>query len=189
MTSLNQDKPFRLERERTEEEINKSVLELAKIYQDNSAIIVCYIHGLGGKPLAFYKSILNEQKVDLLWYGISRPNSFLKRMLVMYLLKFLPSYGGIIRVRNGDEIISLFPLIAEQSMAGIYMFDLSREDEILKTINKNPNELPDFADVDPTHFIYLVDEDSISVQNEGIIEILKYGNQCPLSLTSIVGTR
>jgi hypothetical protein len=168
--------------ERSSDQVAQFIVSLAKAYQSVADKTVCFLHGMGGQPASLYESLRNSQSADVLWTGSVMPK------WLSAVLWFAPSYAGVLRIKDSTQIASLFSQICEQSMAGIYMFDVLNESNMAQIARTRANDLQSAVEADPTHLIYIVDEDSNATEDK-VTEILKIGMHCPTPLADVARTQ
>ncbi len=137
---------------------------------ENSEGCVCYVMGMGAHTKDTYCKLKKIVGVDLVWFG---------SLLPKYTRIFSPlvaSYAGLLKILDTEKIPSVFSVLVEQSMAGIYVFPDSFESQFVELVKSNP--LPKDYDFGikskKNYFYYIVDADN-SESSTGIYEIVSYG--------------
>jgi hypothetical protein len=129
-----------------------------------------------GKSDGFYAEIAGEYGVDVTF--LKKHGGFIRR-----------AFGGalgktaLIHVTEGQQIINLLPRITEQGMGGAYFGNSVNLRGLINESITSEFEPTEKVRSDPTHLIYLIDEDA-SRDSEKIIEIVDYGNECMQGLVA-----
>lgn len=153
----------------SEQVLDSHLTEIAAIFKVADDC-VCYVLGMGGQSKATYDHLKKESGVELIW-----DRSILSGPLRV-LSFFIASHAGLVKVLDADMLPSVVKKVCHLSMAGVYIFDKSMEQEFVANVIKNP--LPEEFDFgvkkDPGYFFYIVDADNPE-SSTGIFEIVSYG--------------
>jgi len=161
-------------RDRSYEEIQLSVKQLAEAYDDAPEKISCLLHCMQGKSDSFYAEIVDQYGVEI--FFLKKKEGIFQRVLSKVL-----GNPALILVSNGEQVIDLLPKITEQGLGGAYFYSSVSTSSVMGEIKKFEFEPEDIVRSDPTHLIYLIDEDA-SHDSDKITEILAYGPECQRSL-------
>lgn len=138
---------------------------------------VCYVFGMGAQPKATYTYLQGKEGIQVLysqsllpWYG-------------RWLGCFVGSFEGLVRVSDFSQLPAVFLRLIDRSMAGVYIFSASHENDFLRVVCSNTSERQfDFGvKSDPSYCFYVVDADN-SESRTGLIEIISYGITTPNEL-------
>ena len=131
---------------------------------------VCYVFGMGAHAAATYREMQARQGVEVQWH----------RSLFPWYLRFLDgivaSHEGLIKITQGESLPRVFSTLISMSMAGIYVFPHSFENDFLSTVRHAPPS----AELDygvkrfDDYLIYAVDADNYEAKT-GMIEFVSYG--------------
>lgn len=139
-----------------------------------------YLQGHGHKPRSFYRQLRLNPTVEVVWSGWSGP-------WWLWLLSFIPSQAGIVKIKGLDRLKEIYEAISELSMSTIYFVPRTKEEAFLAKIlqQKYPLRLKDLFDGESEFFLLNVDYDysGKGEQNQLYVYCL-YGTQTPTSIAS-----
>ena len=137
----------------------------------------CYVVGMGGHPKSTYKDLGKEEGIKVIKYESVLPG-FSK-----ILAPIVASYAGLVKIENSDKLSTVFTKLINLSMASIYCFDSSIENEFVQLARESllPEERGFNIKSDRGYFWYMVDADNAE-SSTGIYEIVSYGHDAPESL-------
>ena len=149
--------------------LNHKLALIASALDDNRQY-ACYFVGMGGLPKSSYLKLKYNFNVSVVW------NESLLPRYLRFLDCIVASHAGLLKVSNPMCITDLFPIMIDQTMAGIYVFPKSYEAEFIELVKKNP--LPENIDFGikkfKDYFFYIVDADNVE-SSTGVYEIISYG--------------
>lgn len=157
-----------------DKEISKELLDhqlnqIASICKGNKGY-VCYVLGMGAQPKSIYEDLRKEFGVEVVWSDSILSGAF------KVLSVFMASYAGLVKISSPEKLPGVFKRLCHLSMAGIYVFDQSREEHFVDCVIKNP--LPEDFDFgvkgDRSYFFYMVDGDNAE-SSTGMYAVISYG--------------
>lgn len=133
---------------------------------------VCYVVGMGSAVHETYAKIEEIEGVTLLW-----SRSVLPRYARIF-ARLIASQSGLVRIDDAEKFPTVFSLLTEMAMAGVYIFSQEHEAAFVECVTKNrlPTDLSYGIKIDPGYFMYVVDGDNYGVKT-GICEIVSYGHE------------
>lgn len=141
------------------EDIIKELPKLSAIHATTHSIL---IHGMGGKPRSFYRTLDQNKSVELLWTGWS------SNVWWTFLLSFIPGQAGLMKVLNRKQLDELYLDIGGQSMCGLYFIP---NDKILWVLDKVKKERTPFIgkllEDEKNYFLLTVDFDFHGGKRDG----------------------
>lgn len=155
----------------SEELVDHHVERIASIYAESQGLS-CYIIGMGGQSRDVYREVSNEVGVEVIWTSSILPG------VTKLLSFFMASQAGLIKVLSPEKLKIVFKSIRGSSMAGIYIFEDSLEDQFVKRVTDCvlPKEFDYGVKCDPRYFFYIVDADNAESAT-GLYEIVSYGTE------------
>lgn len=98
-------------------EMEKLVLRLGELRTILNGSKACYIYGAGGLSRNDYISLQGQQGISVKFYHSALPK------LVAALTPFIPSYAGLVEILDPSQLMPVFEILAQSTMAGIYIID------------------------------------------------------------------
>jgi len=153
----------------TEELLDHHLNQIASIHEDSEGC-ACYVLGMGAQPKSTYAELRKESGIEVIWSKsiLSGPSKLLSILVA--------SHAGLIKISESEKLPSVVKKLCHLSMAGIYIFDQSMEQDFVDRVIRNP--LPKEFDFeikeDSGYFFYMVDADNAE-SSTGIYEIVSYG--------------
>ena len=144
---------------------------------------VCYAAGMGGLPKSVYLELESRKDVDVIRMERYGANSVFQKILSV----ILPSYWGVMKIKNISYIDTIFDKLTEQTMGELYLLNRKEEAVFLSKIQtvNSPLEISEYIKQLPDFFMYQLDADNVESET-GMLEIISYGDNCPKSLVDIV---
>lgn len=138
----------------------------------------CYVFGTGMQPRSTYSHMEGLSGIRVVNYESP----------LLFGLRWLPSYRGLIRIDDPSRLSAVFSELTAQSIAIVYIFDVSLEAAFVDSV-LHVDAQRDWSfgvKQDRGYVIYLVDEDRDDSPT-GMVEFLSYGASGPWG--SILGER
>lgn len=141
---------------------------------------VAYIFGHGGQTIKTYAKIDNIKGVEVIWRTTGGP------LLLKPIIYMIAGQFALIRFSELKKVREVFKSLSDRSVAGFYIFNK----EVVKSLITHVKEKKDKSDIP-----YIISQDrgflsfEIDGGNEcstGFYAIIKYGKECPKSITEIV---
>lgn len=153
----------------SEKLLDHHLSRIASVYERSKGC-VCYVVGMGGQSKGVFKEILKEEGVEVIW-----SRSILSGAVKVFGF-FVASQAGLVKVMSPDKLKTVFKVICQSSMAGIFIFDEIFEDYFLKRVTDDvlPRDFSYGIKNDPGYFFYIVDADNFESLT-GMYEIVSYG--------------
>lgn len=153
----------------TEDLLDHHLSKIASIYRDSEGY-VCYVFGMGAQPKSTYEELKKKSGIEVIWSQsiLSSPFKVLSLLIA--------SHAGLIKILDPNRLPNVTKKLCHLSMAGIYIFNKSMEEDFVARVLENP--LPERYDFgikeDEHYFLYIVDADN-EESSTGIYEIVSYG--------------
>lgn len=131
---------------------------------------VCYVSGRGDHPKSDYTELARRPGLEVVQFDSLAP----------LLLRWIPSYRGLIKISDPSVLGIVAGKLMELSMVVVLIFDAHLEEgfiEAVRTFDKH-RDYSFGVRSDPGHLIYIVQEDRDDSPT-GIFHFLSYGHDGP----------